>query len=943
MATPKPKCRHDCFYAVVNVTWLKIVVTKLLQCRNDVLILCFYFCGEMKKTMFLRKVILVSLFSLVSFAAMAASFKGVVIDSETNEPLIGATVIVDGSTYGTTSDIDGSFELELKEGSYVLVVSYMSYVTREVEIMVPGGVGSGIVVELEPDTQMVDAVTITARKSMEAERTLQLERISANVAIENIGAREMSLKGLSNAQESVKKLTGISIASAGQLVVRGLGDRYSITTLNGQPIASPNPDNKLIPLDIFPSSTVKNITVSKVYEVGSFADYSGAHIDIGTKDNGGGNFFSFDVNVGGQFNTVGREFYCMDNVSLFGQSKVDPVAMSSSLPDFRNYVKSKDIFDTGFSVSRSRALPSFGGNLAWGHDFRVGSQKLSVLLSGGMSTDQQTINDGETRLLEATGTVTDEYGYDSYATELKIAALASVGLTLRESDLINYTFFYARNAEDTYTRKEGFDQEGHNLVGSNDVVHVYKLMTNQLNGVHEFGDAWKLHWSGSYTSSSADEPDRRQVMFIKENDGSLGLFKLNQQETMRYFGTLDENEWNGQASAEYTFAGHELIFGVAYKDKEREYAGTRFYYNLSGISPDVDDIYDTDGYLNYDNVADGSIVINRQRQPRDSYDAGNRILAGYAAIDLNFGEAWLVNAGLRYEVSRQWVNYVNDQSIAERRDLNKNDLFPALNIRYAFGPDSHHQLRLAGSRTVTRPSFIEMAPFLYQESYGSVQLRGNENLQNGYNYNVDLRYEFLNDRGDMVSVTAYYKYLDKPIERVQMLSGGGTVHTFRNANHGMAAGLEIELRKAITKNLRVAVNGSYMYTDVKLPSDGAYTNKERALQGASPYLLNADITYSPSLGGDRQLNIALLYNLQGPRIHAVGISGLGDVIQKPVHTLNFVASCKFSRNSTLKFKLTDMLNQPMVFMQEVPQKGTSVEVERYRTGIGFEIGYSLNF
>ena len=134
-----------------------------------------------------------------------------------------------------------------------------------------------VLIELESDNQVLASVTVTARKNLESERALQTERIASNVAIENMGAREMSLKGISNVQEGVRKMAGISIASAGQLIVRGLGDRYSITTLNGQPIASPNPDNKLIPLDIFPSSTVKNITVSKVYEVSSYADYSGAH------------------------------------------------------------------------------------------------------------------------------------------------------------------------------------------------------------------------------------------------------------------------------------------------------------------------------------------------------------------------------------------------------------------------------------------------------------------------------------------------------------------------------------------------------------------------------------------------------------------------------------------------------------------------------------------
>lgn len=887
-----------------------------------------------------RKIIATTLFIWLAGVAGAAPFRGVVVDKTTQQALIGATVVVEGTTKGTTTDATGSFELNLAPGDYRIVISYISYFTQQLDIRVSEGMAETLVA-LEPDNQVLASVTVTARKNLESERALQTERIAANVAIENMGAREMSLKGISNVQEGVRKMAGISIASAGQLIVRGLGDRYSITTLNGQPIASPNPDNKLIPLDIFPSSTVKNITVSKVYEVSSYADYSGAHIDINTRENTGEPFFSVDFHLGGQFNTVGRDFYRMDHRSLFTQPAVDRRALTGSLADFRQYVKTKDIFDTDFSVSKHRALPALGGNLAWGRDFRVGRQTVSVLASGGMSNGQQTMDNAWFQLLEATGRTTDEYEYDSYASELKIAALASLSTTLRDADRISYTLFYARNAVDTYMLREGYDQESHQLLGSNDVMHVYKLMTHQLNGRHAFGERWLLRWSGSWSATSSDEPDRRQVMYLRGEDGSLSLFKLNQQETMRYFGTLDEDEWNAHAAVDYTFgAGHKFTAGLSWKDKRRDYAGTRFYYDLSKLSPVIDDPLNPD-FLGFGNVADGSLTINRQKQPKDSYEAGNRIYAGYLSLDLQATPLLLINAGVRYEASQQWVRYYNDQSIRERRDLDKYDLFPALNIRYSLTDEQ--QLRLAASRTITRPSFIEMAPFLYQESYGSVQLRGNEALQNSYNYNLDLRYELLNRRGDMVSVTGYYKYLDEPIERVQMLAGGAAVHTFRNADNGMAAGVEIELRKTLVRDLRLGINGTYMYTNVKLPESGVYTNKERALQGASPYLLNADLTWTPRFGGERQLNLALLYNLQGPRIQAVGISGLGDVTQRPVHTLNFSAAYRFSARAELKMQLTDLLNRALVFEQEVPQTNRTVEVERYRRGTGFEIGLNLKF
>jgi hypothetical protein len=877
---------------------------------------------------------------LSTMTAMAGNIKGTVLDKQTKEPLTGATIQITGTAQGVVADIDGNYTLNVNDGTYTITVRYIGYkdiLLNSIKVKAE----TLLNFEMESDAQALGEVSVVAKKNLEGERALQMERQKATLAIENLGAKEMSIKGISNVEEGVKKITGISIASAGQLIVRGLGDRYSTTTLNGLPIASPNPDNKLIPLDIFPASTVQNITVSKVYDASAFADYSGAHIDISTKENVGSDFLSISFNAGGKFNTLGKDFYRMDrDGSLFKTPSLDQKLIDMSLTDFEEYARHNRLFNTSFQVSKKTALPEFGGNIGFGKRFTLGGNEVSVLGSIGVSNDLQTMDNASIRTLEATGNTLNEFNYDSYSNELKIAALGNLGYSFRTSDHIGYTFFYARNAIDTYMRREGVDYEDHHLIGSNNVTHIYSLQNHQVNGKHYFGKQWDLNWSGSYSKTSSDEPDRRQVMFIREDD-QIKLFKLNRQETMRYFGSLNEDEWVGDLTASYRFGdNNKLQAGFTYKDKNRDYMGTRFYYNLNKLNPTITDIYDTDSFLNMENVENGSITIDRKKQPKDSYTAGNSIYAGYIATEYYPVAPLLVNLGVRYEISKQWVDYYTDGGKAERSELNKNDLFPSLNMKYQM--NEKNSLRFAFSRTVTRPSFIEMAPFLYQESYGSAQIRGNADLQNGYNYNIDLRYELFEKNGDMLSITAYYKHLKAPIERVQTLSGGSAVHSFRNADNGMATGVEIEFRKEIVKDLRFGVNGSYMYTNVKLPEGGAYTNSQRALQGASPYLANADLTYSPAFSNDRQLSVALLYNLQGPRIHSVGISGLGDIKQQPVHTLNFTSSYRFNRRFAVKLQVNDLLNQDILFKQEVPTTGDKVEVERFRKGTGFEVGFSYD-
>ena len=882
--------------------------------------------------------------TLSAMTVVAGTIKGTVTDKQTREPLTGATIQIAGTTQGTVADVDGNYSLDVNNGIYTLAIKYVGYKDIIINNVKAGKSDLILNFELESDAQALGEVSVVARKNLEGERALQMERRKATLAIENLGSKEMSLKGISNVEEGVKKITGISVTDAGQLIVRGLGDRYSTTTLNGLPIASPNPDNKLIPLDLFPSSTVQNITVSKVYNAEAFADYSGAHIDINTKENITEDFFNIGFNTGGKFNTLGKDSYRMNrNGSLFRTSAVDQAALNMPLSEFDNYVKTRNIFDTSFAVKKKSSLPDFSGNLGFGKNIGIGNQTLSILASASAGNSFQNMDNAFYKTLEATGSVQDNFAYDSYAQELKLAALGHIGYTLRRHDRIGYTFFYARNATDTYQRREGIDAEDHELTGSNNITHIYSLQNHQLDGVHSFGGRgqWELTWGGSYSKTGSEEPDRRQVMYIKNDNGALSLFKLNRQETMRYFGSLDEEEWNGNLAMRWKWNENNFLkLGVNYKNKSRDYKATRFYYNLNKIDPVITDIYDTDGFLNQENIADGNVVVQRVMQPKDSYRAGNEIYSGYLLTDFYPVPSLLVNLGVRYEISRQWVDYATDGGdwYAERRNLDKNDLFPTLNLKYTV--NDANSIRFSASRTVTRPSFIEMAPFLYQESYGSAQIRGNNELQNGYNYNFDLRYEHFGKNGDMISLTAYFKYLDSPIERIQALQGGATLHSFQNADNGMAGGMEVELRKQLMKDLRLGANISYMYTNVKLPEGGAYTNKERPLQGASPILANADLTYSPRFGEERQLNLALLYNLQGSRIHAVGVSKLGDIKQQTLHTLNFSAGYDINNHFSLKLLVNDLLNRAVIFKQEVPSTGEEVEVERYKKGANFEIGFS---
>lgn len=899
------------------------------------------------------------LFSLMSLSAVerlesrkAASkpgcISGIVMDKEFNETLPGAAIQIVGSSDGTITDIDGNFEIaNLNPGKYTLRFTYISYEPKEVaEVSVESGKITRINIEMGKANLQLNEVVVTGRRNNEGEGALLLERKLSTVAVESMGAKEMSIKGISNVEDGVKKITGISTSGNNQVFVRGLGDRYSITTLNGLTIASPNPDHKLIPLSLFSSSLVKNIKVSKVYNPNAFGDYAGAHIDIETKENSKNSYLTLGVSTGGKAGTLLKPFYKADQpCNYFGFNRsmnLSQQVKDMSSKDFATLRKSP--FSESFSATKGTALPEIGLSLNGGKSFMFGENELSISVNAQFDNEYTNYTNTLQSTMTAQGEILDAFTSDKWSYETTTSALGQISFSLKDRNRFSYNILYVNKSEDNFATREGFDAEGMPLLANNSLYRNYQLLNNQLIGVHELARKWNIDWKGAYGHTKSDEPDRRQIMYLKNENGGYDLFKLNQQETSRFFANLSEKEWTGNVSLTYLPSGrsnaaNKVRLGGAYKNKSRDFESSNYYYNLKDINPEITDIYHPD-FINDANIANGSVSIKKVALPRNNYYANNWV----AAVFMDFGykviESLLLSGGLRYESSLQSVRYWTDAGKEQKAELKSNDLFPALNIKYSL--DQKQNFLFSASRTITRPSFIEMAPFEYKESYGGAAVRGYADLKNGINYNLDLRYEFYPAPGDLISISGYYKYLDSPIERVQEYAGAA-INTFRNVDKGQVAGFEAEYRKNILRNLRFGVNASYIYTVIQLPENGIYTDKKRQLQGASPYLINADINWSPLQDNERNLSLALVYNVRGPRISSVGINGVGNVKEEAFHSLDFNGIMQFNSKMQMKLSFKNLLNQANRFKQEVANTGEEKLVERYRKGTSFSVGFNYTF
>jgi hypothetical protein len=893
--------------------------------------------------------------NLPALFAQTGLLKGKITDARTQETLAGVAIMIkELPGTGAGSDPEGTYSLSLPAGTYTVVASYVSYTTIEITKVEIADAGvTSLDIDMKEAVQNIREVMVVARMDMEAEKSLMTERRQATVAVENLGAREMSVKGLATVADGIRKITGISMEGNSKVYVRGLGDRYSMTSLNGFPIASPNPDNKLIPLTLFPTSVVKNISVSKVYQASVPGDYSGAHINIDTKENIGKDYVTFGLSAGGKVYTSAAGFYSSDKagagvpfLGIAGGLGLKKEIKEMTADAFEDWQRTNNPFRTGFSVGRYTAPPAIGADVGMGKTFHVGGRKLNVLLAAGFNNDYTRYNDAYVSTVNAQGVIRDRYGYDKYTYETTTVLLGQAGYTLQRTDRISYNIMFINNTEDSYMRREGTDAEGMDLVGSNSAYHVWQLFNSQLTGSHELlRDKLFAHWQASYGQTEGREPDRRQVMFARNEGGGLSLFKLNQQETMRYFGQLAEEEWNGDVKLKFVLGNGEaqpgfVRIGGAVRDKSRDFYSANFYYNLKNISPLVEDIYDTEAFLSYANVEGGAVSVSKNALPRNKYEAGQEVYAAFADMEYYPVREVLVSLGVRYEHFDQWTRFRTDAAREKRAELITDDLFPALNVKYAAARNGN--LRMGLSRTVTRPSFLEMAPFEYKESYGAATIRGYENIKNGYNYNADLRYELFHGFGDMYSVGAFYKHLETPIERVQEYAGS-LIQSFRNVDRGTVFGAEAELRKQLTPHLKIDFNASFIYTHISLPEEGLYTDKKRQLQGASPYLLNLDVNYAPGLSHDRQLSLSAVYNLQGPRISSVGINGVNNVVEEALHSLDLIALYGFGRGMKLKLQAKNLLNPEHTFTQKIKDAGKKETVGHFRKGTEVGINFTIDF
>ncbi|WP_103069386.1 TonB-dependent receptor [Aquimarina sediminis] len=930
----------------------------------------------------MRKI--VTLFALlfvgILFAQETGSVTGTLLDKESNnQPLPFANVLIKGTTKGTITDFDGIYSIEnLEPGTYTVEFSFVGYETLEIkDVVVKPNEATTVNTSIGASAAALDEVIIKTTTKKESEAAILLEQKNAVTIQQKIGAQELSKKGVSDVATGLTKATGISKQSD-KLYVRGLGDRYNNAYLNGLPIPSLNPKLKLIDLGIFPTDIVENLGIYKTYSPDIYGDFAGASVNIDTKDRPGKGFLEVGFTSGVNTNAVGNDFFLLnggkyDEWGLDDGSRRVPIFLD--IPNY-NYVSTQiDYypFDTSFNPVKRSNAPDGGASITGGKTFTIGdNQKLDVLATASFSQNHKTALDGQEASFNAQGGVisnfenTDRYQYNTNTT-----LLGSIGYRWNSNNKILATSLFVNDTQDELREFIGFGSEATDvrIFARRGTYEQNNLFTQQLTGEHKFSeDKYKLSWGAAYNKAQGLIPDRRQLVFTEIDENVLVLgdrtspdFANNQ----RFYQELNENDYSAKLDFDINFTKDEddnfknkLTFGVAARSKDRDFEANQVNYNLNNLRNTNVDFNNPDALLNETNFLNGTYIVLENLNTTRIYEADQLTLGGFANLQYELSSKLTFNGGLRAELFEQNVSYREQQDLENspfrKQQIEETFILPSISLKYKLTEISN--LRFAASKTVTLPKFTEVAPFL-DEDVTEATL-GNPILTNSDNYNIDIKWEhFPEQSGELIAATIFGKYIKNPIEQV-FVASAANVNTFVNSDNAIIFGAELEYKKnlgnlfnveeSLWNNLNFGINATLMYTQVEIDptittfngSNIAPTNLERQLQGASPYLVNADVSYSKTFE-NHKITSAIDFNMFGDRVYSAGGNGVGDIFEKGFGLLNFNFKDEIGKHVEISLKAKNLLNPAIKRYQDQESIGQEFTTYNFDNGINFSLGVTF--
>lgn len=902
-------------------------------------------------------------------SAQTGSVVGTVVDKETGELLTGATVVLKSTTKGTISDFDGNYLLQgIPLGKVTLICSFVSYDPLEKDIDIKNGENTPLNFDLISADVKLGEVEVVAKANRESENMLLLDQKNATIIKESIGAQQLSSMGVSDAASATTKISGVTKTEGnGDIYVRGLGDRYLSTTMNGLPIPSDDIDKKNINLNLFSTNVMSNIGISKAYSVANYGDLTSGNVDIVTKTLT--NDKVLEIGIDGGINTSVMQEGIFDNFKATQNSNDISFLGYHTTP----YELEESITKQSWNTTTKNLPADYGFSVMTGKKINLSGKDLYVLvtISQSSSSEYSIGSYRKYRMNNENNIFTD---VENYKSNINSTGLVNLSYTINAYNSISYNLLYVHKIAD------GLYEEGRNKEGyirdfepnEQDGVFVRdqntketQIIINQIIGKHTLGEQNIFEWALGYNNVNADEPNRfrNEASFNPELDrwqfGHVSNFhvKKSMQE-------IQDNEINGYIKDEIGIVKQNnkyinLTVGANFRIKNRAfsslYKGVEAMpsqINLASIDNMDEILLDTDLY------ADNNGLEIDNTLPADQFDARLTIFAGI--VDLSFKLKKLSGSlGVRYELDQLEANWDVGNYVGRtgERSTPYDPVLPAINLKYQIAEKS--ALRFAASKTITLPEFKEISPFEYVSPEGNV-IKGNEDLKNSVNYNLDVKWEIYPKVKELFSVTGFYKLINDPINLALSRGSSGYFKFDNTGDKATVYGLEFETRYGIINSnqtnkpgINLVFNATKMWFSQDLLKNFQYNNiTKTGLEGASELIVNGALSYSNNKVN--KLEATLTANYSSDKIYALGAPESqtssatlynSEIIEKGFTTIDLIVSKKISKRIAIKLKAKNLLDPQIEQTQYIDHNNETPQnevVRSYKRGIDIGLGIKIN-
>lgn len=885
--------------------------------------------------------------------------KGTVRNNLTKEAIPGATIKIVGSSQVVSSNQLGNFEIQkIEPGTYSLQISFLSYQPLTVQdIKVETDKIQNLDLELNAKgEENIEAVVISATRLRNSNMAVLTEIKSARQVVSGISQQQIKMSQDRDAAQVMSRIPGLTIVDNRFVMVRGIPERYNQVMLNNAIAPSTEVDIRTFSFDLIPSGVLERMMIYKSGSPENPGDFSGGLVKVYTNSASSENFTNFTIGSNFRANTTFKPYiYSRTSSTDFlgfdgGERKLPngfPTENIRSLPNSSPIrTEAPKLLNNNLAYKTATAIPDLNFNVNMGRSWNIANGKrLSMLSALNYSQSYQYYQRDFLRYEKQDpsdfGTNAPQrfkYIDDRYEKENRVGLLSNWSLSIDPFNKIEFKNLFNQIGENIAIIRNGRDFVQHGNQDRRNYMYEYRsrsIYSGQLEGTHRFdGGLTSFNWVVGSNYLRESQPDLRRFRTTQSSPGSEQYHmelppSSNLFDTGRYYGKLKEIGFNNSANIERQFGGTSenpilLKAGYLVEYRNRDF-GSRYFSYRAGSESVTDELnrlitLPLDQIFANENFRQDGFVSEEGTNPIDSYKGTNLLSAGFIGATVPLGH-FTFAGGFRGEYNNLQLNSHD----AGGNPVNVNNkLFSPLgylNIDYSLGETQ--KLRFAYGRSVNRPEFREIAPFLFYDFELDANRNGNPDLKTATINNFDARYEIYPRQGETISIGGFYKRFKDPIETVVILQSESQAFTLTNADQAFSYGAELEVRKsfrgmtesAFIDRLSINLNASYIKSEVNYGNtvNEAVQDVKRPLQGQSPYIANAILNYQDENKG---WNISAAYNTIGARIYAIGNVDFPTVYELPRHSVDLTVSKSISKSFAIKLGIQDLLNSPYQFYQD---------------------------